>query len=157
MTRAGRKATAALAVAVAITVGDRASANDEPIAATGQRETTIVVPSRQLRVPVESPRICWPGPERAFAKVYDRASASTPCGSRAIWTVRAVRRRGRRTASHRHTAVARHGRRRLISAHRIADQVLGQAHRASGRAYIFCDRIAADDTARKSQEDCAWL
>ena len=41
MTRAGRKATAALAVAVAITVGDRASASDEPIAVTDQREERL--------------------------------------------------------------------------------------------------------------------
>ena len=30
-----------------------------------------------------------------------------------------------------------------ISVQRIPDHVLGHAHLASGRAYIFCDRIAA--------------
>ena len=35
-----------------------------------------------------------------------------------------------------------------ISAYRIADHVLGHAHRSSGRAYIFCDRIALTSGAR---------
>ena len=43
MTQAGRKATAALAVAVTMTVEGLASANVEPIAATDPRERTIVL------------------------------------------------------------------------------------------------------------------
>ena len=43
MTNAGRQATAALVTVLAMAMGERASANDEPIAATGQREATIVV------------------------------------------------------------------------------------------------------------------
>jgi hypothetical protein len=35
-----------------------------------------------------------------------------------------------------------------ISAERIADRVLGQAHLSSARAYIFCDRIAAARLSR---------
>ena len=117
-------------------MGEWASANDEPIAATGQRETTIVV--HVANYAALSPHLLA-GARARVAKVYEGI------GVRTVWiesedTVR-PRQDGRR---HLTVILLSHDMaEKIISAHRIADQILGQAHRASGRAYIFCDRIAA--------------
>ena len=117
-------------------VAGRANAQDEPTAATGQREATIVLHvinyaalSRDVldeamarvariyeRIGV---RIVWVDGEEVSRNARTAGSISPFCCSRATWPKRKSQRNG------------------------IKDGVLGQAHPPSGRASIFCDRIAA--------------
>ena len=136
MTNAGRKATVALAVAVVMTVGGRASANDEPTAVTDPPERTIVV--HVANYAALSPHVLA-GARARVEQVYEGI------GVRTVW-VESEDTVGPREDGRRHLTVillSRDMAEKKILAQRIPDHVLGQAHLASGRAYIFCDRIAA--------------
>ena len=117
-------------------MGGRASANDEPIAATGQRETTIVV--HVANYAALSSHVLA-GARARVAKVYEGI------GVRTVWVESEDTVRPRQDGRLHLTVIllSRDMAEKKISAQRIADHVLGQAHLASGRAYIFCDRIAA--------------
>ena len=143
MTNAGRKATVALVAAVAMMVAGRANAQDEPTAAPGPRDATIVLHVvnyaalsrdvldvamarvarvyKRIGVPHRVGR--WRGEVPSNARTA--GSISPSCCSRATWPKRKSQRHG------------------------IKDGVLGQAHVPSGRASIFCDRIAAMPGAPK--------
>ena len=132
----GRKATAALVTVLAMAVRERASANDEPIAATDHPETTIVLHVANYAA---VSRQVLDGAKARVAKVYEVIGVLTEWVDRAE-TVRQLQ-DGRL-----HLTVillSRDMAEKKISAGGITDHVLGQAHLASWRAYIFCDRIAA--------------
>jgi len=136
MTKATRQATAALAVAVAMTVGGRASANDEPTAATDPRERTIVV--HVANYAALSPPVLA-GARARVAKVYEGI------GVRTVWVESEATVRPRQDGQLHLTVIliSRNMAAKKISAERIPAHVIGQAHLATGRAHIFCDRIAA--------------
>lgn len=136
MTKAGRHATVALVAAAAMMVAGRASAQDEPIAATAEREATIVL--HVVNYAALSGDVLDVAMARV-AMVYERI------GVRIVWVD------GERSAEQRqddrlHLSIlllSRDMAEKKISADGINDGVLGQAHVSSGRASIFCDRIAA--------------
>lgn len=135
MTRAGRKATATLAAAATMTVGGRASANEQEIAVTDQRETAIVLNVANYAA---LSRHVLDGARVRVEKVYEAI------GVRIVWIDSGETVRLRQDGSL-HLTVILHSRdmaEQRISAHRIADHVLGHAHPSSGRAYIFCHRVA---------------
>ena len=135
MTNAGRNATVALVAVAAVMVAGRANAQDEPAAATGLRDATIVLHvtnyaalSREI-LDVASARV---------ATIYERI------GVRIVWVDGEVsleeRQDGRRHFSI--LLLSRDMAEKKILARGIKDGVLGQAHASGGRAHIFCDRIA---------------
>ena len=136
MTKARRQATAALAVAVAMTVGARASAQDASVAVTGLRDRTIVL--HVANYAALSPHVLA-GAKARVAKVYEGI------GVRTVWVESEDTVRPRQDGQLHLTVIllSRDMAAKKISARRIAYRVLGQAHLPSGRAYIFCDRIAA--------------
>lgn len=135
MTKAGRGARAALMAALLIMVAERASANDEPIAATDPREATIVL---HVANHAALPRHVLDGARARVASVYKLV------GVRTAWvdgedTVRQPQ-DGRL-----HLTVillSRDMAQKKISAEGITDDVLAQALPAGGRAYVFYDRVA---------------
>jgi len=135
MTNAGRTATVALVAAMALMVAGQANAQDELTTAPDQGEATIVLHvtnyaalSRDI-LDVASARV---------AMVYKVIGVHT------VWVERetpAVHRQDGRV----HLNVlllSREMAESKISADGVKNGVLGQAHLPSGRAYIFCDRIA---------------
>ena len=135
MTKAGRKATAALVAALTLTVAGRASADDRLSAAAGEREATVVLHVAN-----------YAGMSRdvlddAGARV---ASVYAAIGVRTVWM-------DAEETTDLHDGrlhltillLSRDMAEKKISAERIGDGVLGQAHLPSARAHIFCDRIAA--------------
>ena len=135
MTSAGRNATVALVAAAAVMVAGRANAHDEPTAAPGLRDATIVLHvtnyaalSREV-LDVASARV---------ATIYERI------GVRIVWVDGEVsleeRQDGRRHFSV--LLLSRDMAEKTILARGIKDGVLAQAHVSGGRAHIFCDRIA---------------
>jgi hypothetical protein len=135
MTQTGRKATLALVAAIAMMMAERASAQDEPTAAPGRQEATIVL--HVINYAALTNAVLNVAKARV-AMVYDLI------GVRIVWV------------DDKHTVVRHHGGRlhltvlllsrdmaeRTISAGDIKDGVLARAHVTSGRASIFCDRIA---------------
>jgi len=119
-----------------MTVGARASAQDASVAVTDLRDRTIVL--HVANYPALWPHVlAWA--RARVEKVYEGI------GVRIVWvesddTVRQGQ-DGRR-----HLTVillSRDMAAKKISAERTPAHVLGQAHLATGRVYIFCDRIAA--------------
>lgn len=136
MTKAGRKAPAALVAALAMMVAGRASAHDEPIAATGQREATIVLHLANYAA------LSRDVLDEARARV---ASVYGVIGVRTVWVDSEEPVRPRQDGRLHLTVLllSRDMAEKKISAEGISDYTLGKAHLASGNAYIFCDRIAA--------------
>jgi len=136
MTKARRQATAALAVAVAMTVGARASAQDASVAVTGLRDRTIVL--HVANYAALSPHVLA-GARARVAKVYEGI------GVRTVWVESEDTVRPRQDGQLHLTVIllSRDMAAKQISAERIPAHVIGQAHLATLRAYIFCDRIAA--------------
>ena len=134
MTKA-RKTTAAMVAAMAMTVGGRASANDEPIAATDQREAIIVVHV------VNYAGLSRDVLDEAKTRV---ASVYAVIGVRTVWVDGQDTVKPRRDGPLHLTVMllSREMAQKKISAEGLSDHLLGQAHLPSGRAYIFCDRIA---------------
>jgi hypothetical protein len=127
---------------MALMVAGRANAQDEPTAAPGLRDATIV-----LHV-VNYAALSRDVLDVAMARVstvYERI------GVRIVWV------EGEQSAKaledgRRHLSIlllSRDMAEKKISADRINDGVLGQAHVSSGRASIFCDRIASTPGALK--------
>ena len=135
MTKTGRKATVALVAALTLTVVGRASADDKLSAAADEREATVVLHVAN-----------YAGLSRdvlddAGARV---ASVYAAIGVRTVWmdaeeTTDLQDGRLHLTI----LLLSRDMAEKKISAERIGDGVLGQAHLPSARAHIFCDRIAA--------------
>jgi hypothetical protein len=132
----GRVVVVALMAVAAVMVPGPARAQDEAIAAPGLEVATIVLHvtnyaalSSDLLNVVRT----------RVAMVYE------PIGVRIVWV------EGAGSVKHRedgrlHLTVlllSRDMAARKISAENIKDNVLGQAHPSSGRASIFCDRIAS--------------
>jgi hypothetical protein len=134
MTKA-QKTTAAMVAAMAMTVGGRASANDEPIAATDQREAIIVVHVVNY---AGLSRDVLDGAKTRVASVY------AVIGVRTVWVDGQDTGKPRRDGPLHLTVMllSREMAQKKISAEGLSDHLLGQAHLPSGRAYIFCDRIA---------------
>src|SRR5688572_13025601 len=135
MTRTGRNASVALVAAVAMMVAGQANAQDEPTTAPDQGEATIVLHvtnyaalSREI-LDAASARV---------AKVYE------VIGVHIVWVERQVSPEQRQDGRLHFTVLllSRDMAERKISAEGLKDGVLGQAHAPSGRASIFCDRIA---------------
>jgi hypothetical protein len=136
MTQSRRKAAAVLAVAGAMTAETPARANVQSIPATDSRERTIVV--RVANYP-DLPRQILDGAKARVERVY------AGIGVRIVW-IRGEDPLKSHQDGRLHLTVillSNDMARKKIAAQRIAKHVLGQAHLASWRAYIFCDRIAA--------------
>ena len=136
MTKTGRKATAALMAALTMMVAGRASAQDEPIAATDLRETTIVLHVANYAA---LSRHVLDGAKARVTKVYEVIGVRTEWVDSAETVIQLHDGRLHLTV----ILLSRDMAQKKIAAGRISDYVLGQAHLASRRAYIFCDRIAA--------------
>ena len=135
MTEAGRKATAVLVTVLAAMAGGRLSAHDEPIAATDQPEGTIVLHvENHALLPGDLMR----GAKARVERVYE------VIGVRIVWVDSKAAVGDRRDGRLHLTVVLLSGdmARKKISAEGLKGKVVGQAHLLSGRAYIFCDRIA---------------
>ncbi len=135
MTRAGRMATVALVVAATMMVARRASAHDEPNAAAAEGEATIVLhvanyaalPKGVLKAASARVSMVYKAIGVRVVWVDDEGSVKHPENGRLHLTV---------------LLLSRDMAEKKISADRIKDGVFGQAHMPSGRASIFCDRIA---------------
>ena len=142
MTQVGRNATVALVATAVMMVAGRADAQDEPTAAPGLRNATIV-----LHV-VNHANVSRDVLAEAMVRV---ARIYKGIGVRTEWveggpTVRQYK------DGQLHLSVlllSRDMAEKKISAAGIKDGVLGQAHLPSGRASIFCDRIAGMSAAPK--------
>lgn len=142
MTQAQRNATVALLAAAAMMVAGRANAQDEPTVAPAPRNATIVL--HVVNYAGVSRDVLAEAMVRV-ARIYDGI------GVRTEWV------EGEATVRHYkdgllHLSVlllSREMAEKKISAAGIKDGVLGQAHLPSGRAAIFCDRIAGMPTAPK--------
>ena len=135
MTEAGRKATAVLVTVLAAMAGGRLSAHDEPIAATDQPEGTIVLHvENHALLPGDLMR----GAKARVERVYE------VIGVRIVW-VDSDEAVGDRRDGRLHLTVvllSDEMARKKMSAERLEGNIVGQAHLFSGRAYIFCGRIA---------------
>jgi len=142
MTNAGRKATVTLVTAAAMMVAGRASANDEPTSATAGSEATIVLHVTNY---AGLSRDVLAAAGARVAMVYERI------GVRSVWVDGGVsleqRQDGRLHLSI--LLLSRDMADLKIAAEGIKDGVLAQAHLPSGRAYIFCERIATAPGAPK--------
>jgi hypothetical protein len=135
MTNAGRTATVALVAAMAMMVAGRANAQDEPTAAPGLGGGTIVLHVTNYAA--------------LSREILDAASARVAMvyqfiGVRTVWVDGEVSPAQRQDGRLHFTVLllSREMAERKISAEGLKDGVLGQAHAPSGRASIFCDRIA---------------
>ena len=135
MTKVARKATMALLAAVTAVVPGPANANDEPIAPTHQREMTIVLHVANYRA---LPRLVL---DTAIAHVEQVYQA---IGVRTVWDESEETIRSTQDGRLHLTVIllSREMAGKKILAEGLLDNVLGQAYLGSGRAYIFCDRIA---------------
>jgi hypothetical protein len=133
MTKTERTATAALVAFLVMMVAGRASAHDEPIAATDQREATLV-----LHI-VNYAALSADDLNKAKNRV---AIVYEAIGVRIVWvdSERPVRKHQDGGLHLTVMLLSRDMAQQKISAEGIKDDVLGQA--LGGRAYIFCDRIA---------------
>jgi hypothetical protein len=132
---AGRGTTAALVAALTMIAAGRASAGDETIAPTHHDDATIV-----LHV-VNYAALSRTVLDEAAARV---AMVYEVIGVRTVW-VDSEKPAGKRQGDSLHLTVmllSRDMAQKKISAEGLSDHLLGQAHFPSGRAYIFCDRIA---------------
>ena len=142
MTKARRNATVALVAAAAMMVAGRASAQDQPSAAPGLREGTIVL--HVVNYAALSSDVLDVAKARV-AMVYELVGVSI------VWVD------GERSAQQRqdgrlHLSIlllSRDMADKKISADGIKDGVLAQAHVTGRRASIFCDRIATAPGAPK--------
>ena len=135
MTKAGLKATVVLATVLAAMAGGRVSAHDESIAATDQPEAAIVL---HVENHASLPGDVMRGAKARVERVYEGI------GVRIVWVDSDEAVRDRRDGRLHLTVVLLSGdmARKKISAEGLKGKVVGQAHFFSGRAYIFCDRIA---------------
>ena len=135
MTKAGRKATAVLVAVLAPMAGGGVSAHDESIAATDQPKATIVLHvENHALLPGDLLR----GAKARVERVYE------VIGVRIVW-VDSDEAVGDRRDGRLHLTVvllSDEMAKKKVSAERLDDNVVGQAHLLSGRAYIFCRRIA---------------
>ena len=135
MTNAGRRATVALAAVAALMIAGRANAQEEPAAAPGLREATIVL--HVTKYAALSSDVLDVAKARV-AMVYE------VIGVRIEWVDGEVsfdqRQDGRRHFSI--LLLSRDMAEKKISGEGLKDGVLGQAHQPSGRASIFCERIS---------------
>jgi len=136
MTKAGRTVTTALVAALAVMVGGRASAQDEPPAATDPREATIVL--HVVNLAAVSREVLNQVKEHV-ARAYAGISVRT------VW-VDSEQAVGKHLDGGLHLTVMLLPREiagRKISVQDISNDALGRAHPGIGRAYIFCDRVAS--------------
>ena len=142
MANGGRRATAALVAAAAIMMGGRVSAQGEPIAATAEREATIVLHVTNY---ADLSREVLEGAMARVAMIYERI------GVRIAWVddMGSVRRHADGQLHLTVLLLSREMAEKQISAAGIKEGVLGLAHPEGGRASIFCDRIAAAPGAPK--------
>jgi hypothetical protein len=134
MTRTGRNASVALAAAVMMVAG-QANAQDEATTPSDQSEATIVLHVTNYAA--------------LSREILDAASARVAMvyqliGVRTVWVDGEVSPAQRQDGRLHFTVLllSRDMAERKISAEGLKDGVLGQAHAPSGRASIFCDRIA---------------
>jgi hypothetical protein len=142
MTKTGRHATVALVVAAAMMVAGRAYAQGEPTVVPGPRNATIVL--HVVNYAGVSRDVLAEAMVRV-AKIYERI------GVRTEWVEGGPTLRQYKDGQL-HLSVlllSRDMADKKISATGIKDGVLGQAHLPSGRASIFCDRIAERPAAPK--------
>jgi hypothetical protein len=135
MTRTGRNATVALVAVITMMVAGRANAQNEPTAAPGLPDATIVL--HAVNYAALRPDVLDVAKARV-AMVYQ------PIGVHIVWVDGEVsleqRQDGRRHFSI--LLLSRDMAEKIISADGIKDGVLGRAYISVGRAHIFCDRIA---------------
>ena len=135
MTNAGRNATVAMVAAAVMMVAGRASAHDEPTAAPGLLDATIVL--HAVNYAALSREVLDVAKARV-AMVYE------VIGVRIEWVDGEVsveqRQDGRRHFSI--LLLSREMAEKKISGEGLKEGVLGQAHQPSGRASIFCERIS---------------
>jgi hypothetical protein len=136
MTKAGRKRAAALVAALVMAGAGRAGAHDDPAATNDQNHTTIVLHVVNFAA---IPRDLLNPARDRVAAVYERI------GVRIVWvdSEQAVRKHLDGGLHLTVLLLTREKAERKISVEGISEHALGQAHPASGRAYIFCDRVAA--------------
>jgi hypothetical protein len=134
MAKTGRTATVALVAFMALGLAGRASGNDT-IAKTEQPKPTIVL--HVTNYAELSPEVI----DAAKARV---AAVYAVIGVRTVWDDRgmAVSRLQNGELHVNVLVLPRDMKQRKGSAEGTKAHVLGQAHLPSGRAYIFCDRIA---------------
>ena len=141
MTETGRKATAAVAAALAMMVTQEANAQGAPTAAANRREATVLI---HIANYAALPSEILDGAKARVVSIYNAI------GVRTVWVD------GPATDRHhgqQHLTIlllSRDMAQNKISAEGLSDHVLGQAHLPSGRAHIFCDRIAAMPVASRS-------
>jgi len=142
MTKAGRHATVAVMAAAAMMVAGRAHAQDEPTLAPAPRNATIVL--HVANYASVSRDVLTDAMERV-AKIYEGI------GARVVWVDDhgSVKRREDGQLHLTILLLSRGMADKKISADGIKEGVLGQAHLPSGRASIFCDRIAGMTGAPK--------
>ena len=134
MTKVGRKGTMAwIAAVIAITAGP-ANANDAPIAPPDQREPSVVL--HLVNYAALSGDVLNKAKDRV-AMVYQNI------GVRTVWvdSERPVRKHQDGGLHLTVVLLSRDLAQKKISAEGVGEDVLGQALRTHGRAYIFCDRI----------------
>ena len=127
--------TVVVAIGLAGTARAARAEPADPIAATGQDQPTLVL--HVINYAAVSSDVL----NRAMARV---ASVYELIGVRTVW-VDSEATSGQHHDRHLHLAVmllSRDMARMKSSAGGVKGGVLGQAHLTSGRAYIFCDRIA---------------
>lgn len=136
-----RKAAAMVAVA-AMMVAERATAQDESAAAAPERKATIVLHVTNYAELADDVL------DVAIARV---AVIYKPVGVRLVWVEGppSVRRHQEGQLHLNVLLLSRKMAEKQISASRIKGAVLGIAHPTSGRASIFCDRIATAPGAPK--------
>ena len=142
MADAGRKATAALVAAAAIMMVGQVKAQGEPIAATAEREPTIVLHVTNY---ADLSRDVLEAAMARVAMIYERI------GVRIAWVddLGSVRRDEDGQLHLTVLLLSHEMAEKQISAAGLKEGVLGLAHPASGRASIFCDRIAEAPGAPK--------
>lgn len=133
MTNAGT--VTALVAAMALMVAGQANAQDEPTTAPDQGEATIVLHVTNYAA---LSRETLDAASARVGMVYQRI------GVRTVWVDGEVSPEQRQDGRLHFTVLllSREMADRKISAEGLKDGVLGQAHAPSGRASIFCDRIA---------------
>ena len=141
MTNTGREGKVVLIGILTIFAASRASAQDGPVATSEQREPTIVLHVVNYAA---VPAVVLTQAMKRVETVYDFI------GVRIVWLEgHAILRQHQDDGLHLSILLLSPDMSlKKISAGGIADKVLGQAHLPSGRAHIFCERIASAHSDR---------
>ena len=141
MTNAGRKGTVVLMGVLAMLVPGRASAQDGPVATSAAHRPTIVLHVTNYAA---VPSVVLNQAMKRVERVYDFI------GVRIVWLEGLpIVKKHQDDGLHLSILLLSHEKSEKMASERgIAENVLGQAHLPSGRAHIFCERIASAHSAR---------